>query len=377
MRLSHTQRVIAVITVLMALAIAVLICSEVISRVYASVKRSENYFNTQQAWEYALGGEALAREVLAADFEKDRLSSAPIDHLHEKWAQPLPKMTVANGDIAVEIYDAQARLNLNNLIDQSGSIQSSQVGVLQRLMTFLGMQTHYADMAARWASYENDTENMYDSDKINYRAADTQFGSVSELRLLRDMRLEEYRRVAPYLSALPVPVHININTAPEPVLVALTDGSEQSMSAVKDFIAQRQQQEVGFTSTEAFSNLLDAGQGDDIIGDDLLSGDSDNGSIEAPSESVDEGENEVEGETENDSNAVLGTSSEYFEVRVIANYGKSKVWLVSTLFRDNETGEIMLLSRDTSQRFLFGNLYSKNNGANKDKKAKPDKEIDK
>lgn len=319
----RAQQGIAVITVLLALAIAVLVCAEVISRVYASMKRSENYLNTQQAWEYALGGEAVAREMLAADFEKDELSSTKIDYLHEKWAQPLPKIKVTGGDIAVEVYDMQSRFNLNNLISEDGEIQDTQVGVLQHLMSFLGVRTNYADMAARWASYENDTGDVYGSDKTPYRAADTQFGSVSELRLLSDFHADEYRRIAPYLSALPVPVRININTAPEPVLLALTDGSEQSIGLVKNFVAQRQQQEGGYTSPEAFASMLDAGSEDDSGGED-------------------------------EAEDVLGVSSEYFEVRVVANYGNSKVWLVSTLFRDEQTGEIHLLARDTSQRFALG-----------------------
>ncbi|HNE26700.1 MAG TPA: type II secretion system minor pseudopilin GspK, partial [Pseudomonadales bacterium] len=243
----RAQQGIAVITVLLALAIAVLVCSEVISRVYASVKRSENYLNTQQAWEYALGGEALAREILAADFEKDQLSSEKIDHLHEAWAQPLPKLQVAGGAVEVEIYDMQSRFNLNNLIGEDGQIQPMQVGVLQRLMSFLGIRTNYADMAARWASYDNDTGDLYDSDKVGYRAADTQFGSVTELRLLKDFHVDEYRRLAPFVSALPVPVRININTAPEAVLLSLTDGSDQSIELVKNFVAQRKQQTGGYT----------------------------------------------------------------------------------------------------------------------------------
>lgn len=332
----RAQQGIAIITVLLALAIAVLVCSEVISRVYASVKRSENYLNTQQAWEYALGGEALAREILAADFEKDQLSSEKIDHLHEAWAQPLPKLQVAGGAVEVEIYDMQSRFNLNNLIGEDGQIQPMQVGVLQRLMSFLGIRTNYADMAARWASYDNDTGDLYDSDKVGYRAADTQFGSVTELRLLKDFHVDEYRRLAPFVSALPVPVRININTAPEAVLLSLTDGSDQSIELVKNFVAQRKQQTGGYTSPDAFSSMLES-QG----------GGEEGGFEEGGSE--EDGGDGGDRDTEN----VLGVNSEFFEVRVVADYGKNRVWLVSTLFRDEQTGEIHLLSRDTGQRFIL------------------------
>ena len=50
---------------------------------------------------------------------------------------------------------------------------------------------------------------------------------------------------------------------------------------------------------------------------------------------------------------VSSNLDEFFEVRVVADYGKNRVWLVSTLFRDEQTGEIHLLSRDTGQRFIL------------------------
>jgi type II secretory pathway component PulK len=166
--------------------------------------------------------------------------------------------------------------------------------------------------------------------------------------VLLHFRAEEYRRISPFLSALPVPVRININTAPEAILLALTDGSEQSVASVKSFVAQRQQQEGGYTSPDVFANLLDV----DDSGDDETDGED-----AGDSEDVIGGEDaEDEGGADNGDSgkSVLGVNSEYFEVRVIAEYGKNKQWLVTTLFRDEQTGEIRLLARDMSQRFLLG-----------------------
>jgi general secretion pathway protein K len=237
------QRGIAVITVLLALAIGVLICSEVIMRVYHGVKRSGNHFNTQQAWEYALGGEAWARQQLNEDIEKDKKTSR-VDHLLEKWAVPVQKMDIEGGTIQIEIYDMQSRFNLNNLITEDGAIDPVQVNILKEMFSYLGVRPAYADMAARWASYADDTDNMYDSDKNPYRAGDTQFGSVSEMRQLKDIEMKEYRRMQPFLSALPVPVTININTAPGPVLASMTDNSEQAVERLKSFIEQRKLQQL-------------------------------------------------------------------------------------------------------------------------------------
>lgn len=335
MRHSRMQRGIAVITVLLALAIAVLICSEVIMRVYNGVKRSGNHFNTEQAWEYALGGEAWARQQLAADFEKDK-TTLKTDHFLEKWAVPAQKIAVEGGSIEIEIYDMQARFNLNNLVDEQGAIDPTQVNILKNLLSSLGVRPVYADLAARWASYANDNDDMYDSDKTPYRAADTQFGSVSEIRQLKDIEMKEYLRVQPYLSALPVPVSININTAPEPLLASLTDNSEQTGEKVKSFLEQRKQQLNGYSSPDAFVEIVGL---------------------------QDQGQDQNE-----DIADLLTVSSAYFEVRVIAEYNGKKTWLISTLFRDEQTGEISLLSRDTSQRFTLGTSPLSNDSNSSDDK---------
>lgn len=336
------QRGIAVITVLLALAIGVLICSEVIMRVYNGMKRSGNHFNTQQAWEYALGGEAWARQQLAEDFEKDK-KTARVDHLLEKWAAPGQKINVEGGSIEIEIYDMQSRFNLNNLVDEKGVIDAAAVTMLRSLLSYVGVRPAYADMAARWASYADDTDNMYGTEKTPYRAGDTQFGSVSELRQLRDIEMLEYRRIQPFVSALPVPVTVNINTAPEPVLASMTDNSEQTVERLKSFLEQRKQQLNGYTSPDTFIELMNLDE--DEIGEQL------------------------------------GVSSEYFEVRVIAEYNGRRVWLSSVLFRDEQTGEISLLSRDTGQRFTLGNSRlpadSNSTGAASDKGGKNDAKVQK
>jgi general secretion pathway protein K len=290
-------------------------------RVYTGVKRSGNYFNGQQAWEYALGAEAMARQLLAADFEKDKLSIR-VDHFKEKWATPVQKLSVEGGSVEMEIYDIQSRFNLNNLVSEGGAIDTSQVSILRGLLSNLGVRPIYADMAARWASYADDTDNIYGSDKFPYRAADTQFGSVSEMRQLKDIEMKEYRRLEPYVSTLPVPVSININTAPPQVLASFSDGSAKAIERINAFIDRRRELQNGYSSTDDFVQML--------------------------------------GLDEDDLDDQLGVSSEYFEVRVIVDYNGRKVWLVSVLFRDAQTGEISLVSRDNSRRFSLGNSGSAN-----------------
>lgn len=311
------QRGVAVITVLLALAIAVLVSSEVISRVFTGMKRSQIQFSTQQAWQYALGGEAWARQQLAADFEKDK--QRKVDHLFEDWATPAQTLPVDGGFIEIEIADAQARFNLNNLVDDKGQVITEQVVMLKRLLSFVGARASYADLAAQWASYADDTGGLYGTDEFPYHAADTQFGSVSEMRLLRDIELKEYRRMAPFLAALPEPVKVNINTAPEEVLAALLPGNvEQTQDRLRAFLQKRESIPEGFTSGDAFITAMGI-QTDELQAEDLAA------------------------------------SSEYFEVRVRTEYNGRRAYLVSLLYRDAETGEISLVARDSSRRFSFLN----------------------
>lgn len=331
MRRSHpAQRGIAVITVLLALAIAVLISSEVIMRVYNGMKRSQNDFNSRQAWEYALGGEAWARQVLEADYEKDK-KTKKVDHFQEDWALPAEKQKVEGGFIEVEIYDMQSQFNLNNLVDDKGVPIKAQVVLLSRLMSYVGVRPMFADLAARWASYADDTDNMYEKEDYPFHAADTQFGSVTELQQLRDIEMVEYQRMSSFLCVLPQPVKININTASEPVLAALAGNGQQVAERLKSFMQQRSQQPNGYPSPHAFMTVM--------------------------------------GIQTNDAEQMLSVSSEYFRVRVIAEYNGRRTWLDSTLYRDSETGEISLLARDTSLRFTLGNFT-------RDKDSKHDKDAD-
>lgn len=307
----NNQRGIAIITVLLALALAALICSEVVVRVYYSLNRSTSLFDLQQAEQYALGGEAWARQLLAEDYNNGKVNRAQLDHLEEAWAATGLKRSVDGAEIAVEINDLHACFNLNNLIDEEGGINGDNVALFGNMLNFLGLPVHYADFAARWASYDDDSEGRYNTDEYPYYAADTAFGSVQELMLLRDMLLTEYERLLPFVCVLPQATAININTAPEPVLASFFKGKNASQR-LQQFLSRRQQQRF-FQNVQDFYNIA---------------GDESAGLEEA-----------------------LTVSSNYFRVQVQVTYQERTARLESTIFRDPGTGELSLLSRDWRARF--------------------------
>ena len=80
------QRGIALISVLLVFALATVIASEIIARNALDIRKTANYLNSQQAYYYALSGEAYARQLLYRDFSEAN-GSAPSDALTDDWAQ--------------------------------------------------------------------------------------------------------------------------------------------------------------------------------------------------------------------------------------------------------------------------------------------------
>src|SRR4051812_27956955 len=64
----------------------------------------------------AMAGVQWARQILYDDAR-----STAIDHLGEPWALSLPPIPLDNGEIRGAIVDAQSRLNINALGDDSAS----------------------------------------------------------------------------------------------------------------------------------------------------------------------------------------------------------------------------------------------------------------
>src|SRR3546814_18326491 len=67
------------------------------------------------------------------------------------------------------------------------------------------------------------SDNAYLGLDTPYRSAGRRLHDLSELRLLLDMREEDFQRLAPYVVALPPNVPLNVNTAIAMVLSSLSD----------------------------------------------------------------------------------------------------------------------------------------------------------
>ena len=248
------QRGVALITVLLVVAIVTVVSAAMVARQQLSIRATSNQLQARQAWHYALGGEALAQAILARDLKGGEPGAAAIDHLLEPWAQPLPAFEIDQGEILVRIEDLAGRFNLNDLLrDQQPN--PAAVEQFRRLLLRLQISAPYAERLLDWIDPDQQPsgelgaeDNVYLGLDTPYRSAGRRLHDLSELRLLLDMREEDFQRLAPYVVALPPNVPLNVNTASAMVLSSLSDNV--SLGAAESLVELRRA--VPFRNSAAF-----------------------------------------------------------------------------------------------------------------------------
>ncbi len=190
-----------------------------------------------QAQSLALAGVQWARQIM-----QDDARTGSLDSLHEPWALPLPATPIANGVIEGRIEDAQARLNLNNLV-LDGALGTTERMRLGRLLAAIGVTTASidaladwidADSAARAGGAEDDTYLQGSPPSL---AANAPLVRVAEVSAVRGVTQRDLVTLAPMVSALPAGTALNINTAPPQVVAAAIPGLDGD--ALSSFIADR------------------------------------------------------------------------------------------------------------------------------------------
>lgn len=260
------QQGVALISVLLVVAIVTVVCAGLIARQQLAIRSSSNQQLARQAWHYALGGEALAQAVLRRDLlAPGSTPGKSVDHLHEEWARPLPVFPIDEGEIRVRIEDLAGRFNLNALV-QEGERNDEAISQFRRLLLRLEIDKPYPERLADWLDRDQEPGGEFGAEdgqylrlEPPYRSADRQLQDISELRLLLDMTEAEYRRLAPYVSALPSDVPINVNSAGPMVLSSLADGLTPELA---EQLVQARGRE-GFADISAFfSQPALAGRGE-------------------------------------------------------------------------------------------------------------------
>jgi general secretion pathway protein K len=173
----------------------------------------------------AEAGTAAARVALREDAKNN-----DYDTLDEVWSRPVPPIELGDGTIIVNVEDEERKINLNRLILPNGNAPDEQkLAVFRRLLSILDIDPSLADAVVDWL--DNDEaprvggaeSSYYLSLPYPYKAKNDLFDTLDELRLIRGMTPERFKKLSPFVT-LHSSGMININTAPKEILMALAAG---------------------------------------------------------------------------------------------------------------------------------------------------------
>jgi general secretion pathway protein K len=240
------SRGVALIIALILVALATILATKLTFDGFLERRRAIGVLAAEQALHFGMGAEALAADVLAQDAQNSPTQTTLIG----PWAQPTQPLPITPqdnpegepiGTLQGQLEDMQGRFNLNNLAHviagagPQGAIQDPvPLEQFQRLLVSVQLEPKWAGIARDWidaddmpGSPDGAEDQIYSSQTPPYHTGNWPMMSPTELMNLPGFGADRYRKIAPYVTALPTATAtINICTASAPVLDSLTPKSE-------------------------------------------------------------------------------------------------------------------------------------------------------
>ena len=228
------QRGVAILTAMLVVALGTMIAVNLMWSASLDLRRTTSALAADQGWMYLQGAEAWAGDIL----RQDQVDSIESDHLGESWAIELPPMPVDGGAIAGRLEDLQGRFNLNNLVTPQGQEDEIARRQFERLLVSLELDPALAGVAVDWLDSDGDTGFPFGAEDATYAGFDPPYRtpnfiitSPSELLAMSGFDVESYRKILPYVTALPSGTTLNVNTASDVLLASLSDDIDMARSA--------------------------------------------------------------------------------------------------------------------------------------------------
>ena len=248
----RSQQGVALLTALLITALCAVIASGIALSNRHWLVQATHGTHTDQAIEYALGAESLARLGLFHDAQANAYDG-PTDH----WAISLPPLPIEGGQVQGRVLPLDGRLNLNGLLIDN-RINALQLTRMQRLFRHADINPAILDAILDWLDDDAEVRTpggaedvSYASASPPYRAANQPFSHLSELRLIAGVDEPTFNALSRVVSVLPHNALLNINVAPDAVIASLADNL--SPSAVAGALDRRREQP--FDSLNAFAQL--------------------------------------------------------------------------------------------------------------------------
>jgi general secretion pathway protein K len=236
------SRGVAMIIALVVVALATIIATRIGSQSALDQRRGATLIAQEQGFQVALGAEAWAIEILRADAEHSKR-----DSLDEAWAMPLPPIPIDGGTITGTLEDMQGRFNINNLVTRNGDKNPVAFAQFQRLLARLELEPKWASLLLDWIDTDTTADGVdgaedgyYTGLTPPYRTANRPITSTTELLALPGFGAERFRKLSPFIAALPVGTPLNVCTAPGIVLDSIAPGLNAFGQDPKSLASNRQ-----------------------------------------------------------------------------------------------------------------------------------------
>jgi len=244
----------------------------------------------------------------------------------------------------------QGRLNVNNLVDESGAPSALHKDQFVRLFQELSIEPSKIDAVIDWldpnveaTGAEGAEDDYYTGLDVPYRAANAELVSVSELQLIKgfssadeDQRLD-YERLLPHIAVLPKSAGttlINVNTATPEVLTAIDERLKEKAADLTRW------------DTLAYEDYPECENIFDLEAEETLDSERDTTPFEEPAAFL--LETEIAPEEQGGIGEAITVRSNWYQVRI--DVGTEGITLSQfTLFErlDNGQTRIVYRSRDT------------------------------
>jgi general secretion pathway protein K len=245
------QRGVAIVAVMLIVMLATAIVSSLYYRETIAIRSIENRLTLQQTRWVERAVLDWSRVILRADAQDPKTSA--IDHLQEVWAVPVADTVLdetvtagatikSNGDAGARnsarlsggMEDAQAKLNLNNLVNDKGVQSPEQFKAFEKLLQLTGQPLVLAqNLLVRQLS---STATVLNNETVP--ASTPALLTIDDLKTVKGFNPDVIKTLDPFVIFLPRLTTINVNTAPAETLSAAV--ADLGLASARRFVSNRE-----------------------------------------------------------------------------------------------------------------------------------------
>jgi general secretion pathway protein K len=256
------QRGVALLVAIVIFAFATMVAAAVTYSKAMTARRAAATFTLEQALQAGMAAEALASIALESDGGAARTETT------QDWAQVQQPVELEGTGvwIAAQVEDMSGRFNLNSVVkwdDQNKVFAADphQIDVFRTILADRDIDLKYADLLVDWIDTDiaptsaGGEDTLYLSQVPPYRPPNTFITHPSELLALPGFGRDNYRKIAPFVTALPYDVPVNLCTASGLVLDA-TRNDPQNQNEFRGMDLELAREKGCFPLKNVFSGVI-------------------------------------------------------------------------------------------------------------------------